>query len=276
MAQPDMSLQRKTILEADVLVAGTQGSPALVLIHGWNSNSQTWKGLAERLSADFYVVAINSPGVSGSACLPKYDILLHAEWLVKILSQLGVSFFSILGHSMGGNVAAQVVCIAPERVQSLVLVGAALYTDRPFSTRIYVRPVIGPILLAGAKIYSWLTGKIGTFVARLTKDEKMQAWAYRQTVFAISTSQLTLCQQMKALIAHPISFGELPRQLPILILHGEMDKTVPSAYAKEMYNARPNKTKLVLYPEGDHNIMDFYPDEVATDIRRFFQEQLQQ
>jgi 2-hydroxy-6-oxonona-2,4-dienedioate hydrolase len=49
------------------------------------------------------------------------EIAAHAQAVLATLDQLGVKSFHLLGHSMGGMVAQEIVGIAPEKVRKLVL-----------------------------------------------------------------------------------------------------------------------------------------------------------
>lgn len=54
-------------------------------------------------------------------------------------------------------------------------------------------------------------------------------------------------------------------QAPLLVLHGEQDKTVPVAHAKKIYEAAPcNQKTLKIYPDGHH--VDLYDFGSSNDV----------
>ena len=95
----------------------------LVLIHGLMGGSRQWQGQIEALSG-VACIALDLPGFGENADVaPLSDIDGFARWALATLSERGVRQFHLLGHSMGGMVAQQMVSVAPERVISLVLYG---------------------------------------------------------------------------------------------------------------------------------------------------------
>lgn len=96
---------------------------SLVLVHGLMGGSQQWLPQQEALCG-FEVVAIDLPGFGANA---RSDALTSiadfADWVLNELSSQGVHRFSLIGHSMGGMVAQEMVARAPERVEQLILYG---------------------------------------------------------------------------------------------------------------------------------------------------------
>lgn len=94
----------------------------LVLVHGYLGGSSQWAAEIEALSPHFDVVAIDLPGYGKSKHLPApSEIAEHSRTVLNHLDQLGIDQFHLLGHSMGGMVAQEMVYQAPERVDRLVL-----------------------------------------------------------------------------------------------------------------------------------------------------------
>jgi pimeloyl-ACP methyl ester carboxylesterase len=100
--------------------AGT--GPALVLVHGYLGGSEQWSAEMRALSSNLDVVALDLPGFGRSKHLPAPDqISGYAEAVLDALDGLGIQRFHLLGHSMGGMVVQDMVRLAPERVDRLVL-----------------------------------------------------------------------------------------------------------------------------------------------------------
>ena len=98
--------------------------PTLVLVHGYLGGSEQWASELINLGSTFDVIAVNLAGYGQAHALPApTDIADHATAVLETLDQLGVERFHLLGHSMGGMVAQQLVHQAPNRVDRLVLYG---------------------------------------------------------------------------------------------------------------------------------------------------------
>lgn len=96
--------------------------PALVLVHGYLGGSRQWVAEIEHLRRHFDVVAVDLAGYGHARHLTApTEIAGHARSVLRTLDHLGVSSFHLLGHSMGGMVAQEIVHLAPQRVMRLVL-----------------------------------------------------------------------------------------------------------------------------------------------------------
>jgi 2-hydroxy-6-oxonona-2,4-dienedioate hydrolase len=97
---------------------------ALVLVHGYLGGSSQWSATLEHLSRHFDVIAVDLAGYGDACDRPAPTaIAAHARAVLQTLDQLGVGSFHLLGHSMGGMVAQEIVHQAAPRVQRLVLYG---------------------------------------------------------------------------------------------------------------------------------------------------------
>ncbi len=101
----------------------TDGAP-LVFLHGVVGLPDDWR-LLDLLAERFHVYAPELPGYgesSGEHLLEDMlDFALHG-W--DVLDGLGVQQPILIGHSLGGMIAAEMACLAPSAVNSLVLVDA--------------------------------------------------------------------------------------------------------------------------------------------------------
>lgn len=97
------------------------GEPPVLAIHGLTASSRAWVEVASRLPGP--VLAPDLRGRGGSGQLPgPYGMAAHAADCVAVLDALGEARASVVGHSMGGFVAAVLAHRYPDRVARLVLV----------------------------------------------------------------------------------------------------------------------------------------------------------
>jgi pimeloyl-ACP methyl ester carboxylesterase len=108
---------------ATVYYRGGSGETVLWLHH--LAGMQGWEPVHERLAQRFDVVAPYQPGFgeSDGGALEDLDngldLVLHYG---QLLDALGTGPVHIVGHSLGGWVAAEIAAIHPQRVKRLVLV----------------------------------------------------------------------------------------------------------------------------------------------------------
>ena len=105
--------------------AGSPSNPPVLLIHGLMSHHGVWARTMERLKDRFFCVAFDLPGF-GDSDKPKngnYAIAKQAARTLEIADHFGFERFTVIGHSMGGQIATSLAAsLAPERVQKLVSV----------------------------------------------------------------------------------------------------------------------------------------------------------
>ncbi len=101
---------------------GTEGKPALVLVHGGLDHARNWDAVARALHEDFHVYAIDLRGHGNSGWAPgaMYSIAEHILDLSALLDIIGEFPVYLIGHSLGGMIVTHYSGIYPERVKKLV------------------------------------------------------------------------------------------------------------------------------------------------------------
>ncbi|HYZ30281.1 MAG TPA: alpha/beta hydrolase [Thermoleophilaceae bacterium] len=95
----------------------------LVMLHGLFDSSEGWSPLCQRLSGA--CLAFDLPGF-GCSDPPSHGSLAgYARDIAEGLDMLGVDQITLVGHSLGGAVAAALAELIAERVRALVLLAPA-------------------------------------------------------------------------------------------------------------------------------------------------------
>lgn len=103
---------------------GDAAAPAVVLLHGGSAHSHWWDFFAGTLADAYRVVALDLRGHGNSdhADPPAYRIDDYADDVAACIDTLGLTRTMLVGHSMGGVVAAAYAGRASERLAALVIV----------------------------------------------------------------------------------------------------------------------------------------------------------
>ncbi|MCF6221145.1 MAG: acetoin dehydrogenase dihydrolipoyllysine-residue acetyltransferase subunit [Robiginitomaculum sp.] len=102
--------------------AGTDGN-TVVLIHGFGGNLSSWGGLQMALASSYRVVSVELPGHgTSSKQIDGGTSLDFARLLLAFLDELKIGEVSLVGHSFGGSIAAQMAKIESSRIKSLTLI----------------------------------------------------------------------------------------------------------------------------------------------------------
>lgn len=109
------------------LEAGPVDAPLVVLLHGFTGAKENWLPLMAELSATHRVIAPDLPGWGESDREPgaDYGVVAQSERIAAWLGTLPRTPDLLVGHSMGGHIAALVAARHPERVPRIALLSAA-------------------------------------------------------------------------------------------------------------------------------------------------------
>ncbi len=112
-------------LQMSYMDLNTSAKDVVVLLHGKNFSGFYWKRIANDLVAKNYRVVIPDQIGFGKSSKPSsyqfsfYNLALNTK---KLLDSLGISKFSVVGHSMGGMLATHFTYLYPSSVEKLVMI----------------------------------------------------------------------------------------------------------------------------------------------------------
>ncbi len=98
-----------------------RGSRTLVFLHGIGGNHRAFEGQLDHFAGSARAIAWDMPGYGASAPLERMTFPGLAQALVALFDARGVEQAVVVGHSMGGMVAQELVASFPDRVAALVL-----------------------------------------------------------------------------------------------------------------------------------------------------------
>lgn len=122
-------------------VSGSGDGPPVVLLHGFGGSTFSWRLTAPALAtAGFRVIAVDLRGfgLSAKAFEADHGHPAQARLVAAIIEELGARGATVVGHSMGGSVAAHLALTRADLVERVVLVDASIRESGGFSA--------GPIL----------------------------------------------------------------------------------------------------------------------------------
>ncbi len=108
-----------------------EGERTLVLLHGLGSSGITFSEIGPLLQdQDLLIPDLLGFGRSDRPWRFSYSLLDQAHSVLQLLDRLNRSAISIIGHSMGGNVAMAMALLAPDRVDNLIVAEPNLVPTR--------------------------------------------------------------------------------------------------------------------------------------------------
>lgn len=226
-------------------VSKGEGSP-VVLLHGFMDTLQSWRGNIDQLANNHRVIALDAPGFGCSerAHGHVYSLKHQARVLAEFLDRQGVEKAALVGHSLGGALAAQFAYNFPWRVSQLVLVDAAVYLRVPRTTRLVgripafiTRGALGLYSMNGTGIRVSLKNAYGD--SGRVQDESIQV---RTRASRIRGTAEALVSMVGSMHDSDLPQAAASLDMPTLIVWGERDPVLPLSHARrlqrEMHDAR--------------------------------------
>jgi pyruvate dehydrogenase E2 component (dihydrolipoamide acetyltransferase) len=230
---------------ADIVTPGGQrlryldigsGDPAIVLIHGFGGDLNTWMFTQPALGERHRTIALDLPGHGGSdKVLPIGDVEALAAAVSGALEALAIKHAHLVGHSMGGAIALYLAAHHPGLAKSLTLiapVGLGREINGGFITgfiqaqrrreaqEVLSHLVHDPALVSRAMVEDVLRYKrLDGVTAAL--DAIAVAW------FADGRQQLDLTAALASLSA------------PVQIIWGREDRIIPAAQSEALAGRVP-------------------------------------
>ncbi|MFE5858852.1 alpha/beta fold hydrolase [Streptomyces sp. NPDC056500] len=236
--------------------------PAVVLIHGIGDSSATWAEIVPGLARRYRVVAPDLLG-HGASDKPRGDYSpgAYANGLRDLLSALGIDRATLVGHSLGGAVAAQFAYQFPERTERLVLVGSG-------GIGRHVTPLLRAASLPGAGLLlaalqlptvRWQLGLTVRVLQSLHSGLGLDAPELLRAVDALpdATSRSAFVRTLRAVVDWRGQVGTLldrsylTQGMPTMLIWGGRDMVVPATHAGLGHVAMPG-SRLEIFPEAGH------------------------
>ncbi|HEX7825828.1 MAG TPA: alpha/beta fold hydrolase, partial [Mycobacterium sp.] len=129
-----------------VRIEGDPADPPVLLLHGIGRSLEDWAPQYPRLAPGHRLIALDLPGFGFSARSPEPTTLkVLARGVIDTLDSLGEQRpMHVIGNSLGGAVAQQLLVLEPERVAGLVLINSAGFgTEVALALRLLAVPVLG-------------------------------------------------------------------------------------------------------------------------------------
>lgn len=256
------------------------GSPrhaTLLFLHGFGGSTFSWRYLMGPLAqAGYRIIAFDTPpfGLSAKPRQFRYDLTAQTAFAIQFMDALGIAQATLVGHSLGANIAMRMAIHHPDRVQRLILIDAAInhlgktprwlahLLDLPpirFAARFALRLLLRPQPMA-------------RFIASTHQNRKPLATAEVRAY--LRPKQIRGWDMgLLDLIPHAIT-GRIPDehiqsvQAPCLLVWGDNDPVIPIEWGLRLRQLLPH-AQWKEYPHTGHSPMEENPQHLTQDILSF-------
>lgn len=242
------------------------GTPVVFLAHlaavldNWDPR------IMDGIAAKHHVIAFDNRGIGASSGSPANSMEQMANDAITFIKAKGLTQVDLLGFSMGGMVAQEVVLKEPQLVRRMILAGTGPAGGEGISS---VAGVTFYDMLRGfltgqdAKQYLFFTRTPGGIEAGKAFLERLkERTENRDKEISVSA----FLAQLQALRAwgqkEPADLSVVKH--PVLVVNGDADRMVPTLNTRDLAQRLPNST-LVVYPDAGHGgIFQFHTDFVPS------------
>ncbi|MCA1558612.1 MAG: alpha/beta hydrolase, partial [Acidobacteria bacterium] len=253
--------------------AGSPADPAMILIHGFTASTLVWSEVLVPMSErGFHVIApdLAGFGFSGKPKTAEYTIDWQARLIMGLMDKLGIERATLVGNSYGGAVAAICALDYPERVKSLVLVGAV--SNDNVKKRLLLRlgrsPVVGDLISPLLLDVRWLVRRrVLRNRVRIKEINEQRFETHHRHLRTSSTQRAALCMLRRWHAERIRDEAHLIKQ-PVLLIWGEQDVEMPLEDGHFLHRQIPG-ARLMVFRNCGHLPQEEYPQEFVELVTEF-------
>jgi 3-oxoadipate enol-lactonase len=241
--------------------------PPLLLIMGMSGTSLHWgEPFLEQLRGEFEVIVFDHRGVGQSTPVSEpFTIVDLAEDAAGLLKALELDSAHVLGISMGGMIAQELVLAHPERVRTLAL--GCTYCGGEGSSLAAPEVVqrLGEGMMSGDRERALRTGwEVNVSAAMAADDAAFETFAEIGRRGAVAVA--VIMEQMRAIAAHD-THDRLPSiQASTLVMHGSADQMIPASNGRLIAGLIPG-AQLEIFEGVGHLFFWERPERSAELLR---------
>jgi pimeloyl-ACP methyl ester carboxylesterase len=242
-------------------VRGGSGDTTLFFLHGYGESLLSWRLVLDRFTRQYRVVAVDLPGfgLSDKPAGP-YDARAMQSVLEDFLLRWTSGPVVVVGHSMGGQLAAQLALAHPDRIVALVLIAP---------TGAGISPLLSDTSGIASAQAQWVANAI-SYVLPLHDPGWLAEPSNRAKYSTLDDSSATLAEHR---VLEQFDFSAVGRHYaelhqPVLLIWGRNDPTVPYHIGESIAAMLPCR-RFTTLPATLHRPHQTAPDTVVAEMEAF-------
>jgi len=241
---------------------GPTSGPVLLFIHGLGSYAPAWKQNLTGLQDKYRCIAIDLPGY-GKSSKGAYtgSMTSYAKFVGAFITAKGLKEVTVVGHSMGGQIAMTLALTQPELVRKLVLAAPAGFETFSPGEREWFRDGLSAKATRLTPARQIVLNYHSNFY---DMPEEADFMIRDRLAMRTATDFEWYCyiipESVKGMVNEPV-FSRLPEiKQPVLVVFGENDELIPNRFmhggtTKEVAEAGHQKlpnSELLMLPKKGH------------------------
>lgn len=245
--------------------------PVLVMLHGWSMSSAVFSEAIAAFSSSFRVLAPDLRGHGESEPGPGYRLADLAGDVATWMEKTVEGEVSLLGWSLGGQVALHLAMALREKVGRIILQSTTprFVAGNGWSAGLPV----GQVRAMKRDLDRNYQKAMGDFFSRQFEEGEMSRERFWRVVdFAVRAGRLPLeavaLETLDTLSQVDLRAGLAQIDVPVLVVHGEMDRIIPFAAGAYLAQQLP-LARLAALPGAGHAPFLSSPEDVFALWREF-------
>ena len=241
--------------------------PTLIFIHGVGMCDEIWAPQVEYFSKKYQVITYDFLG-HGQSPLPKNEPTLddYVEQLNNLVDSIGVSNFSLVGHSMGAIISVAFARKFPLKVNALVALNIVFNRSEKAQKDVLLRAnqvlESNKILNIEKTLERWFKNNISS--AELNKIDKVRNWLKNTSPKGYGEAYRLFALSDKVFVNNLYQL-----KLPILYLTGNEDPNSTPLMSEQISQETPNSSSKSV--NGEAHMMSYIAaNKVNPIIEQFF------
>lgn len=228
------------------------GDP-LLLVNGLGSDFSEWLYQLPAFSARYRVIVFDNRGAGESEAPPgPYTTAQMADDVAALLDGLGIARAHLLGVSLGGMIAQQVVLRHPGKVDRLVLActapgGTLSVRPSPEALAAFARDPSADLEAQIRRTIPWL------YTERYCRERSEEVEDFIRRRLARPADDAGAAAQLAAAIGHDAGERLAEIRSPTLVITGSEDRLVPPENSRRIAERIPG-SRLLLLPGAPHRL----------------------
>jgi pimeloyl-ACP methyl ester carboxylesterase len=251
---------------------GREGGLPLILLQHFRGNMDNWDpAVVDGLAADRPVILFDNRGIGRSSGVTPDNITDMASDAIAFIEALELPRVDVLGFSLGGMIAQQMLFDHSSRIRRAILVG----TGGPGAAGMFNPEVT----MAAAKYPGDGDSLLFLFFAPTTASQAAGGRYLQRMMTRVDREPATTRETIQAHLAAIRAWGETNGEVfahlkrieqSVLVVNGTHDIMIPSFNAYALSQQIPS-AQLILYPDAGHGSLFQYPEWFVHDALRFLE-----
>jgi len=259
-------------------IAGNRDRQAIIFLHGYPQNWKAFERVMKRLKEDWYVVAIDLPGIGGSGAIQSADKRSIALVINELIDAMSLKQVVLAGHDIGGMITYSFLRLFPEKLFKAVIMNTVLPAIAPWEEvkrnpyiwhfALYAVPSLPEAVFTGKQeiLFDYFYNTLSAEQKAITKDNRAAYSAAYSDPASLKTSfdwYRAFPQDEKDNACH------MSIDVPVLYIRGDKDVGDINKYVSGLKQSGLNNISSHLISDCGHFAADEQPEAVVGAIRDF-------